>query len=317
MRTLTLTAVTAFSMTVPAWAADLGTYRPGQVYHATSVPGAGICESACAGDAQCAGWNYVKPAPQAAGVCELQSTVGAPVSSAISISGLGNASSTALAPNVVRGQTNTVRVGTAPAVAPKTTVSAQPSGRQVHRQPVVRPVTPQAAAHGRPPHRSVQHSGGYPVPQGAPVQRGFQPMLDSRAPAVANRSPRSNPAHVQGRPAVAPRGPARQRDPRLASSRAQVPATRVMPTGRPPIGQPIPPGPRVENARPAMPSRAASQPMTFEQAQASLYGSLHDDVRAPRANTPMPADPNAPIATSQSRPVAPVAVEPLEGAFPR
>ena len=62
-----------------------------------------------------------------------------------------------------------------------------------------------------------------------------------------------------------------------------------------------------------MPQRSANQPLTFEQAQASLYGSLHDDVRVPAANTAMPMDPDAPIPTSQSRPVAPVQAEPLAG----
>jgi len=42
--------------------------------------------------------------------------------------------------------------------------------------------------------------------------------------------------------------------------------------------------------------------LTYEQAQQSLFGSLNDDVQAPRPLTAAPADPNAPIPTSQARP---------------
>jgi len=46
--------------------------------------------------------------------------------------------------------------------------------------------------------------------------------------------------------------------------------------------------------------------MTYEQAQQSLFGSLNDDVQAPSPMMAPPADPNAPIPTSQRRPTQPV-----------
>jgi len=61
----------------------------------------------------------------------------------------------------------------------------------------------------------------------------------------------------------------------------------------------------------AQAQQAQAQYLSVEQAQQSLFGSLNDDVKAPRPLVNLPADPNAPIATSQSRPTIPVSQEPL------
>jgi len=68
---LHLTFGLAFSgfAVAPVMAQDLGTYRPGQAYQSVTSPGADVCNSHCAGDAQCRAWNYVKVNPKAAGVC--------------------------------------------------------------------------------------------------------------------------------------------------------------------------------------------------------------------------------------------------------
>lgn len=315
MRTA-LYSLIALVAAAPAYAADLGTYRPGTPYHATQVPGADVCESTCAGDAQCRGWNYVKPAPQAPGVCELQSSVGAPVSSAISISGV-NVAASPLRSNIVAGSTNTIRVGTSPASRPASRTVTAPSGRTIVRQPVPQPhAMPQPTAHRRPAMPA------QPVMRAQPQTPRLAPMLDSgAAPRQPIAQPRQPAPHVLApntarpqmtAPAMAPRGPARSRAPRQT---VRPPAAQ----GRPPIGQPIPPQPMtgVELPQGPLPRASASQPVTFEHAQASLYGNLHDDVRAPASNSPVPADPSAPIATSASRPVAPVQQEALAGAMRR
>ena len=133
MRLLSILTLTTL-LSAPAFAADLGTYRPGSPYHSVVAPGADVCESHCAGDAQCKGWNYVKVNPRAPGVCEFNAKSVSPIESAISISGQGGVS---LAPGLLQGQNNTVRVGTRVAPQGNTVrVGQSPSGRRVVREPV-------------------------------------------------------------------------------------------------------------------------------------------------------------------------------------
>ena len=124
-------------LSVPAFAADLGTYRPGTPYSSTVAGGADVCESHCAGDAQCRGWNYVKPNPRAAGICEFLSSVSTPIASSVSISG-ENQSVGSFSSRVTQGRTNTVRVGTQVA-PPRNTVSV---GRAAPRRTVIRQAQP-------------------------------------------------------------------------------------------------------------------------------------------------------------------------------
>jgi len=133
MRVLTFSVFAAL-LSAPAFAADLGTYRPGTPYNSTVAGGADVCDNQCAGDAQCRGWNYVKPNPRAAGVCEFLSSVSTPISSQISISG-ENRSAAPYYSGLTTGATNTVRVGTQP---PTNTVQVgqAPSTRRVVRQAV-------------------------------------------------------------------------------------------------------------------------------------------------------------------------------------
>lgn len=369
-------------LSAPAFAADLGMYRPGTPYNSVVAPGADVCDSHCAGDAQCRGWNYVKANPKAPGVCEFISTVSTPVPSQISISGLG-VSAAPVSSALVSGGSNTVRVGTAPSAKPRTNVTRVGS-RKVVREPVpqrtqtqaastrrvVRPANPamagesltaqqnryrqqgqQTQTQAAPPQasRRLMRDPRVTAGQGMPQQAapGFRPMLDGQMPRQTQqpqrRAPQGyNPAYPQSAPqaAIQRRAPARQRGQ----------------SGRPPIGQPIQPqqqyqapqnqgpqnqGPRAQAqfAAPqsqSMPRASAQTPVTHQnaaqmmarqqamqgqapvaltaaQAQQSLYGSLHDDVKVPASNVAPPADPNAPMATATSRPTTPVLVQPLDG----
>ena len=145
MRFITL-SLFATLLSAPAFAADLGTYRPGTPYSSTVAGGADVCDSHCAGDAQCRGWNYVKPNPRAAGVCEFLSSVSSPISSPISISGESQ-SANSFSSLVTSGGTNTIRVGTQTAPRPNTVrVGQSASGRKVIRQAPTQRITPQQAS---------------------------------------------------------------------------------------------------------------------------------------------------------------------------
>ncbi len=366
MRLLSILSLTAL-LSAPAFAADLGTYRPGTPYQSVVAPGADVCENHCAGDAQCRGWNYVKANPAAPGVCEFISTVSAPVSSSISISGLGNASP--ISNRVVQGGSNTVRVGTSVTPKPQSSVTRVGNRRVVREaapqriQPqtaatrrVVRPVNPSMAGDSLTvqQNRYRMQTGQIPRPQTAqpqpraPLQ--FRPMLDGAGPYAAPQRPQGQNQQATPRPQVNQR-------PQAMQPQYRQPARRRGSDARPPVGQAIQPPaamqgmqalgqgqpqrvpsqmmPRASAQAPVTQlnspeqalkqrqaalianSRQQAQGLTAEQAQQSLYGSLHDDVKVPAANMPMPADPNAPIPTVASRPTVPVQVEGLAGAATR
>lgn len=346
---LTLTTL----LSAPAFAADLGTYRPGSPYHSVVAPGADVCESHCTGDAQCKGWNYVKVNPRAPGVCEFNAKAVSPIESAISISGAGGVSA---APNLIQGNTNTIRVGTRAAAKPRSntvTVGQTPSGRRVVRQAV-----PQRVAPSKTVARMPAQSGSLTAQQNqyraatghvAPQSQGYP---QSRQPLQQQASrPQIGQQHV------APQGQRLLRDPRIQAPQQQaprfqhnldgMPRANVMARhpqargqqvpqqqspatqGRPPIGVPIGPQSARRTAplpqQSAIPKGSVNDPVThqngaqrvqaaaqrqaqmsYEQAQQSLFGSLNDDVQAPRPMTGAPSDPNAPIPTSQARPTQPV-----------
>ena len=145
MRFLTV-SLFATLLSAPAFAADLGTYRPGTPYNSAAAAGADVCDSQCAGDAQCRGWNYVKPNPQASGICEFLSSVSAPISSQISISG-ENVSASSFSSRVTTGATNTVRVGTQSARRTNTVkVGQTPPARRVVTQAPTKRIMPQQAS---------------------------------------------------------------------------------------------------------------------------------------------------------------------------
>ncbi len=376
MRLFSILAQTTFMATLlsaPAFAADLGTYRPGSPYHSVVAPGADVCQSHCAGDAQCRGWNYVKVNPRAPGVCEFNSKIANPIESAISISGNGARSA---APNLIRGGTNTVRVGTsmAPKARPQTR-QASPT-RRVVREAVPQRVRPQQTVARTPSVRGLsltEQQNNYRRSTGhakhAP-QTGQQ-MPQAQQQITREQYMRQQAARQQHaqRPQVQnPRGPRLMRDPRIApqpqapqvrppqfqrpqfqhsldGAERRMTATQGYPmqrgtapapqnTARPPIGVPITSQtrpqaqgslPRSSAANPVTHQNAgqkqtearqraaylAQAPMSAQQAQQSLFGSLNDDVRGPKPLLQAPSDPDAPIATAQSRPTKPVTQEQL------
>jgi len=289
MRLFTLLTLTTL-LSAPAFAADLGTYRPGSPYHSVVAPGADVCESHCAGDAQCKGWNYVKVNPRAPGVCEFNAKSVSPIESAISISGLGGVSA---APNLVQGNTNTIRVGTAVTSQPKTrtvTVGKSPSGRRIVREAVQQRVQPSNTAH----RRSVQSGSltaqqnkyrqatGHAVPQVRQPQARPQGYPQSRQQQLL-RAPQQ-----AARPQIPQQGPRLMHDPRIQApqqrqrqaphfqhnldgtpqnimARPQPPQARPVPQrqvrdtqGRPAIGVPI--GPQAaRRTAPVQPQRAIPQ----------------------------------------------------------
>ena len=361
MRLFSILALTTL-LSAPAFAADLGTYRPGSPYHSVVAPGADVCESHCSGDAQCKGWNYVKVNPRAPGVCEFNAKSVSPIESAISISGPGGMSA---APNLMQGNTNTIRVGTSPRTAPRSStvsVGQRPSGRRVVRQAIPQRVQPAQAVSRRPvqggsltsQQNKYRAATGHSAPQArqpqtrkaarpqmrqqqiAPTQmkqQGQRLMRDPRiqAPQQRQLGPRFQ-HNLDGAPAR-PQNMMAKPNMQRPQQGQQAPQQQThAPQGRPPIGVPIQgqqqqaqrrtaPVPQqraiprgtvndpVTHANGAQRVQAAAQrqaAMTYEQAQQSLFGSLNDDVQAPSPMMAPPADPNAPIPTSQRRPTQPV-----------
>lgn len=241
MRTLLLgSAITIFSASF-ALAADLGQYRPGNPYQSVIAPGADVCESHCAGDAQCRSWNYIKANPQAAGVCEFNSNDAAPVASAISISGTNAASS--FRSGVVSGGTNTIRVGTQTATKPRAVTERTSSNRRIVREPVpqqrqaqtastrpvIRPTQPgslteqqnqyrQPVTAQRQAHQPTVQPPQAAIPQQFKYDLGGQAIRAPQAPqravppqarpypnhAYAPQAPQIQRPQVQGQPQVQP-----------------------------------------------------------------------------------------------------------------
>jgi len=207
-------AVSLFAtlLSAPAFAADLGTYRPGTPYNSSVAAGADVCDNQCAGDAQCRGWNYVRPNPQAPGICEYLSSVSTPIPSQISISG-ENMSAAPFSSRVTAGGTNTIRVGTQAAMSTNTVAVGQaPSTRRVVRQAVPQRVTTQSASTqpienmiltaqqnrfrqgvAQSPQAATRQVNRQAIPSQRPVQPlmqrpAFRPILDAPPPT----SPCSN-----------------------------------------------------------------------------------------------------------------------------
>ncbi len=384
-------------MAAPVSAQDLGTYRPGQAYQSVTSPGADVCNSHCAGDAQCRAWNYVKVNPKAPGVCEFLASASAPVQSPISISG-ENVNQTSFARPVKQGGANTIRVGTSTqpkAAAPSVTQTAPK--RRIVREAVPQRIQPQASANRRVQERRRRaaqpqsltaqqnqyrrQSGdlqrpaapkqvtaprqqgpqriGQPQPQFSQSQQPrqnpqFRPFLDSGGIDTTGRSvPVQNPQAYRGQNLQGQNQPAYKSQQRVPNGQQRIQRRRQV-GARGPVGQPIGPVPRPANpnAQLRQPSQAfapqgpssvhlprasAQAPVTQQNAQAayarrqadlaviasgnsadpiqqSLYGTLNDDVKTPAALQVLPNDPDAPIATSASRPVAPVQTQALSPA---
>lgn len=295
MRFITLSVFAAL-LSVPAFAADLGTYRPGTPYNSVVAPGADVCDNQCAGDAQCRGWNYVKPNPKAPGICEFLSTVSSPISSQISISG-ESLSATPFSSRLSAGPTNTTRVGTQSASRMNTIrVGQTPNTRRIVRQAPAQRPAPQTAstqpvenmsltaqqnryrqAQGAAPVTSSQQQAA--LPQSSLQRPMFRPILD--APAEQNRPPQMRqpqmqaprPQHsrrmtgprrlqgqgqIQGSPTPQFQDPRAMMQQRQNASRPQAPVAQQG-YSRPPIGQPIQAAPRPQRPQPTTPGQRLAQ----------------------------------------------------------
>ena len=305
MRILTIAILATAFFPVSVSASDIGTYRAGNSYMSVPAQSPDQCNSQCKGDARCKGWNFVRVAPEQM-ICEFNAVRVAPIASAISIS--GDNLSAGPSYNLVQGGERTTRVGYVPAAqsysqnrsqmsAPKAVT--QPRRRFIRQAPQPK-IMPQRAAQQRPAQmfRPQLDTAGparpYPMTtrqtQQAPRQAvspaisQFKPMLDASAAPITEQ-PYAAPAP---QPVSAPELP--------ASAQMQPPPPTVPSLSQMPSNTPSP----------SIESGLAGGPIAGNLPRnSSLYGSLYDDVKAPRTLGAMdiPVDPDAPISTVKSVPV--------------
>ena len=295
----TVLASTALLCT-SAFAADAGTYRPGNAYHSITAASPNVCEMQCSGDAQCRSWNYIRLNEGTQGVCEFNENISSPVPSAMSIS--GENVSRARAAGVVRGKTNTVRVGS-PSV---TQAMAQPPFSQPSRTaptPAYRPSAPQAAAHSA----QMQHNRRHAQPRGqiaaaaprypaaSPNQKpSFRHSLEDVQSAQSSRAP--NEYRPQANTPAAPQTYAHA-DPRLQRQlqqqrRQSSPPTRspqAPPQTYPPVS--AQPAPQSYAAAPSGLSAPPGVPPLSPTPKASYMSPSM--AGAPRAQTQTQTQPNS------------------------
>ena len=320
---------------LPVLAAEPGTYRPGAPYYSTQAPSADICEQQCSGDAQCKGWNFVAVNPNAAnGVCEFNSTDASPVPSDVSTSGSNGV--TSYSRRVAVGGTSTVRVGS-PTPVRRRSAPAQPSNViSARTRPVVRPPA-QDLTSVRPGARAILPGQSAPsrrvireaVPQRLqPGQTAYRPQSRTRsAPGMpqAPQRPRFRHNLDQGapqgfpprRPAQAPTAQPPQGfqggDPRLQNMIRQKTAQPRRQSERP-AAQAARPTPQPQTRPATQPPARPHRRLSLSEAEQSLFGSLHDDVKMPKAMTAAEqSNPDGPIATVTSVPVKKVTAETLMG----
>ena len=297
MRVLNCLVVFACSalLAATAWAAEPGMYRPGNAYFSKMSSSPDQCAALCRGDGTCQGWNYVTVRPSdSQGVCELNARRVAPVPSAVSIS--GDNTPMRVTAHLVPSGMRTVRVGTVPTrqAAKPVRVGNVPSSRPATRRVVKTLPPPQQqkvspAAYRRPePQQQATRTQPSPQPQ-------FQHSLDS-APA--------RPAQHAARPqAETPKSHhTRRLQELIANQKAANLAAQQKAVEAPAPGSSLPP----RMPKPTVPENAPA-----ETVQQSLFGSLYDDVKAPKALGPedIPDDVDAPIATVASVPTKKITVD--------
>ncbi|NNC37804.1 MAG: hypothetical protein HKO02_10140 [Hyphomonadaceae bacterium] len=289
------------SLAMSAVAADQNTYRPGQAYLKTAANSHEVCAQQCQGDAQCRGWNFVRPNPRTAtGICEFNARVATPVRSAISVSGEVMTSVDSLMSRAIPAGTRTRRVGT-PTVEARKPATPSKRATEVKRMPVPAPQKSlRPTAHTRPMVAT-------PNAQQSRVYGG------SQVPAAGNQQQRSQAAQ----PGLTPQQQhyrqqflARQKQQEQMQARQQA-ALRQQQMQR------------LQTTPPAMPVPEALRPQPIPQPQMqpqSLYGSLHDDltksmtpIERPQTAPDNLANPDAPVATSRAAPAKPVETKPLAG----
>ena len=327
---LSLTALAMLScglmISSSAFAADQNTYRPGHAYLKAAANSFEACEQQCSGDAQCRGWNFVRPNPRSqTGICEFNERAATPVRSAISVSGEISTSVDPLMSRAIPAGARTRRVGT-----PEAPAKAQQRPTNVKRMPVpTTRRTGQPTTHTRPVpqnqnvRQSRTYGGGSPAPtaqsravapaptgQMTPQQQHYrqQFLLEQQRArqfraqqqaALRRQQQLANP-HMGPRPQMGPQMPAQQQ---MAPQQSgpQMPAPQMAPQMAP---------------RPAGAPQLSTGPMV----QKSLYGSLHDDLTKNMTPVARPStapdnlnNPDAPVSTSRAAPTKPVQTAPLSG----
>ena len=144
--------ILSVALSFPVFASDTGTYRPGQAYNSITANSPMQCAAQCQGDAQCKGWNFVRPRQMSrTGLCEFNARRVSPVPSSVSIS--GDSATARASSRVIPSGTNTVRVG----VMTAQPTQALPQVANMHRRQVSAPavnaqaqVQKQIVAHHQP-----------------------------------------------------------------------------------------------------------------------------------------------------------------------
>lgn len=272
-----------------AFAADAGTYRPGNAYNSITANSPDVCDMQCSGDAQCRSWNFVRISEMSDGVCEFNDTLSTPVPSAISIS--GNNASRARTSRIVAGNTNTVRVG-APSVTQGLVQRKAPSAqknqtRAANYQSPARQAPAHQQAASAPSLMQQQRMNGRRAMPNAAQRATPLPQYQRQSPArPAGATPRPSQFRhslEEGRPAP--------------NSRAL--ATRA-PISRAPVSTARTPHPQRPAARQAAP-QVQQAPSAYAHADPRLQRKLQQRIQnggsAPQSSTPSPTYPPAAQAT--------------------
>ncbi len=253
-------------MLIPTYAIaeEAGTYRPGQAYHSVIANSPMQCASQCQGDAQCKGWNFVRPRQMArTGVCEFNAQKVTPVPSPISISGDNETVRTSR--QIVSAGSRTVRVGSSVVPAP----SPQPVPAEQ-----VQPSEPVYAAQTRrfqtPTTQPVRAYSANQALQTSPVmtmQRGNA----GHQQAVAPQPPQMRIAHNLDEPDYNPsQGMMRQTVRHNSGQSRQAKLAGAQPAPRASQQSPVPPHMRIQHYLDG-PSQIAAyqapQPNGFTQPQ--------------------------------------------------
>lgn len=285
------TLLSASVLSAPVFAADLGTYRPGTPYYSTVAAGADVCDNQCAGDAQCRGWNYVKPNPRAQGVCEFLSSVSTPVSSQISISG-ESMSAMPLSSRVTAGGTNTIRVGTQPAPRTITTrVGQTPSGRRVVRQALPQQVQPRTTPQAGVENMSLTeqqnlYRNGQSRPSAKPAQAQTQPIVSGQRPVIRpilDGPSRANVAPQVQQPQIRPS--------QVQSSRRMTGPRRIQTNQNMPMQQFKDPRYQAGQGNPTLARPQMAQPQTQRPPQMMHQGAAKPPIGQPIPATQLPRRP--------------------------
>lgn len=319
-----------------AMAADVNTYRPGQVYAAAPMPSADVCAMQCSGTAQCYGWNFLRSGnPDGSGMCELNATSAAAVGHPYAISG-SNGGRTYGASNVVRGQSRTFRIGNpqaampaAPVIAARAQTAPQrraapaPVVRKRTYAPQTRPQGPAPAPQARPQPRPAPAAEQMSLTQQqamqiAAKQNAARAAAPAQARAATPQTPQLQQASTPRRPAAAPQTPYARAPmpPQAAAAQAGYPAARPQPQMMQP--QPAPRAPLYGSLYDAPvadgPSSGQAVAAFGRRLNRAKAAAAQKSVTPPMLSETTPVDPNAPVSTAA--PVKPVEKSSLEMAGP-